>query len=319
MKKLPDHLGVWRRLEKSRFTITPPDQIPPDGIMDCTLSSLGLIRNARVRFNIEVQGEPHNFHVALIFRRHNRKYLGVGLGGWNSFCSIFNLTLQGFVRIPYGKESDIQQGKVYHCEVEFKGGFLRKFTINGQSIFPFENLSFRDSIGSTLRTGYLGLYANGGNSRATVALSVKRLPTQCFVITNIDGRLGRHTDARRRLFENVLKKAKISIIFIDSRDLTRERPLMTSIRSAILDSDIVIADTGTLKPPRGNVFYETGIAHTTGIPTVHIGPKANRFKKIVPSDLAKQFFILEHEIPNKLPETFKAILEARSGVFDYLS
>lgn len=307
----------WQQIEEGKFVSVTPSEGPGDGIHDCSLPQYGLVRNSRILFQIKALSSVHNFHAAVLFRKNGTKYLGAGLGGWNSLYSVFNRTLQGFMRLPLGSEQAIQKDRDYKFELEFRSGHLTNFKVDGEVIFPFNSLSLRDSLGSTVRFGHIGLYAYG-ETKAQVTLKVDALPARAFVVTNIDGKNGSKTNTRRDRFRSILEERGIKDIeFLDSRDLTRERPLMVKIGRAISDSDFTIVDLG-LGKPRGNVFYETGIAHSLGIPTVHVGPKATAFAKVVPSDLKAQFFVLEEELETKLPATVQAILDTPSGEFDYL-
>ena len=74
----------------------------------------------------EVLSDPEGFHAAVIFRKNGLQYLGAGLGGWNSFYSLFHRTQDGgFIYLPRERESKIQQGQTYNFEVEVQSGFIR--------------------------------------------------------------------------------------------------------------------------------------------------------------------------------------------------
>jgi hypothetical protein len=305
---------LWRQLGARRFENLPlsPDILAkPLPTNDCTLRQFGLVRNARITFSIEVLEQPHQFHAAVLFRKNGEKYLGAGLGGWSSNYSIF-VKNRGFVfGHPMGREIAIQKGRTYQFILEFKAGFITKFTMDDENLI-FDDFSIKKLLGSTLSNGNIGLYAYG-DTKVSFSLSVKKLPTRCFVVTNID----RKTDKRRRSLSRLLEPLGLEVLFSDARELSRDHPLMKKIQDGMVRSDLVICDFGFGKP-RPNVFYETGLAHSLGIPTVHLGPVMKAFNRIVPSDLRAQFFVLEHELKTKLPETVKSILESHSGDFNYL-
>lgn len=310
----------WRRIDRNVFEHRGKQLAAgADGIHDCTVPEFGMIRNALVKFDVEVRSEPTNFHAAVLFRKNGKDYLGAGLGGWNSYYSIFYRSYtQGFTRIAVGSESHIQKGRTCKFEVEFRSGILHAFKKDGESLLP--TFSFRDSLACNLRLGHIGVYAYD-RTQVRLFLDVCERPNRCFVITNINGALGKETTKRRRIFERLLPNKYYKLEFNDSRDLTREHPLMPKIRQAIVESDVVIVDLGrALGGPRPNVYYELGIAHSIGVPTIHIGPSQARFsdKRIVPSDLRSQYFILEEEIKAKLAPTVKGILDAHAGSFNYL-
>lgn len=311
-------MRYWQKVDSDIFETVPPpaDQMPSDLILDSAILDLGIIRNATIRFSITPLGVADNFHAAVLFRKNGSSYLGVGLGGWFSYYSVFHRALNGFFRIPVGDRRSINDGHTYVFECEFKGMFLSDVTLDGESLRHFQNLSLRDALACTLRVGHVGLYAYG-TTRARMQLHLTPLPVKCFIITNIDGVNGADTDVRRQRFIEVMTSNGITDVeFHDSRDLTREHPLMPRIKQAILGSDFVITDLG-LGEPRGNVYYETGIAHSVGIPTIHVGPDTSSFEK-VPTDLKQQFFILDHELDATLAKTVRAILESRSGDYEYL-
>lgn len=237
------------------------------------------------------------------------------MGGWGSYYSVFNRTLQGFIRMPMGNLNSVQKNKKYSFNMEYRGGFLVQLKLNDELLLPFQDFSFKGSLASTMSNGHVGLYSYG-SSQANLSLKVNRKPARCFIITNINGDNGAITTQRRERFKKILGN---EVELLDSRDLTRERPLMTKIKSAIVEADLVIADFG-LGTPRPNVFYETGIAHSIGVPVIHIGPKTKLFKnpRIVPSDMRSQFYILEEEINNKLKITAEKILESHHRNAGYL-
>jgi len=310
----------WRRLQRNVFEHRGKQLAAgADGMHDCTVPELGIIRNALVKFDVEVRSGPTNFHAAVLFRKNGKDYLGAGLGGWNSYYSVFYRNyLRGFTRLAIGSEADIQKGRTYRFELEFRSGTLRNLKKDGESLFP--PLSLRDSFECDLLRGHVGVYAYDRTS-ARVSLDVRKTPNRCFIITNINGPLGAETTKRRRLFAKYLPAETFNLEFMDSRDLTREHPLMPKIRQAIVESDIVIIDLGRpLGRPRPNVYYELGIAHSVGVPTIHIGPSQASFanKRIVPSDLRSQYFILEEEIKPKLVLTVQKILDVHRGSFNYL-
>jgi hypothetical protein len=320
MTQVKTESPYWRRLERNVFEHRGKQSAAgEDGMHDCTVPELGIIRNASVKFDIEVKSGPTNFHAAVLFRKNGKDYLGAGLGGWNSYYSVFSRgNTRGFTRIAIGGESQIQEGRTYKCEIEFHSGILHVFKKDGESLLPM--FSFRDSLASDLRLGHIGVYAYN-LTWARLYLDILKKPNRCFVITNINGALGRETTKRRRIFERLLPPKSFNLEFCDSRDLTREHPLMPKIRQAIIESDIVIVDLGrALGEPRPNVYYELGIAHSVGVPTIHIGPSQTKFsnKQIVPSDLRSQYFILDEEINSKLSATVKGILDAHAGGFNYL-
>ena len=304
--------SYWSQIDENRYENQVGQK--DDVFLDCTLTPMGLYRNAQIKFSIEVLSVPQGFHAAVLFRKNGLQYLGAGLGGWASYYSLFHRTQDGgFIGLPRDREHKIQQGKTYHFEIEVQSGFVRSMTMNDETLFP-STISIRDSLGANLRNGHIGLYAYD-QTRARIELTVTRRPTRCFIITNIDGKQGRCTDQRRQRFESIINDPEIE--FLDSRDLSREHPLMSKIRQAIMESDAVLADFG-LGDPRPNVYYETGIAHSVGVPIVHVGPRMKKLSCSIPSDMKAQFYILEEELDTKLPLTFKTILDANAESFDYL-
>ena len=300
----------WAQIDEHQYE-SQPGQPSSDRLHDCTLTSLGRYRNATITFAIKALSSSHEFHAAVLFRKNGVHYLGAGLGGWGSYYSLFHHTERGFSHLLFESERKIQQDQVYHFEIEVKSGFIRSFAMNGEALFP-SPISLRDSsLRSYLRNGHIGLYA-WDQTTAQITLTVTPHPTRCFIITNIEGR---RTDKRRQRLQAILADPQIE--FLDSRDLSRDYPLMTKIRKTIMESDLVLADFGFGKP-RGNVYYETGIAHSVGVPTIHIGPRATDFSQIVSSDMKAQFYILEEELDAKLHLTVTSILDANEGNFDYL-
>ena len=274
------------------------------------------MRNGEIRFDILPVGEiSRDFHIAVLIRKNGEKYLGAGLGGWGGYYSVFNRTLQGFIRMPMGSLNSVQKNKKYSFSIEYQGGFLVQLKLNDELLLPFQDFSFKGSLASTMSNGHVGLYSYG-SSQAKLSLKVIKKRARCFVITNINGNNGKITSQRRKRFERILGN---EVELLDSRDLTRESPLMTKIKSALVEADLVIADFG-LGTPRPNVFYETGIAHSVGVPVIHIGPKNKLFRdpKIVPSDMRSQFYILEEEIDCKLGATVEKILESHHRKAEYL-
>lgn len=307
--------SAWVQVAANKYKCCPPKH-SDNKIYDCTLPKIGRVRNGEIRFEILPVGEVSpDFHIAILFRKNGEKYLGAGLGGWGSYYSVFNRTLQGFIRMPMGSINSVQRDKKYSFSLEYRGGFLVQFKLNEELLLPFQGFSFRDSLASTMSNGNIGLYSYG-NSQASLSLRVSKKPARCFIITNIDGDGGMDTTRRRKRFKKILGS---EVELLDSRDLTRESPLMAKIKSAIVEADLVIADFG-LGTPRPNVFYETGIAHSVGVPTIHIGPKAKLFhnRKRVPSDMRSQFYVMEEEIDAKLGLTVKAILEKHHRNAEYL-
>ena len=251
---------------------------------ECTLCEAGLVRNARVDVSITPKSDPNGFHAALLLRKNGIQCIAIGLGGWGSYFSVFHRTNSGgLIYVPRDSSDRIRKGQIYHFSAVLRSGFLTDLSLNGETVFPTP-ISLRDSLQCSLHFGSVGLYAYG-LTRAEVQFSVEKLPSRCFVVTNIDGPGGKDTDARRRRLGRLLKPLNVEIS--DSRDLTRDHPLMKKIHTAIAEADFVIVDFG-LGEPRGNVYYEAGIAHSCGVPTVHIGPASERFGDLVPSDLKAQ-------------------------------
>lgn len=276
-------------------------------IWERAIDKYGLVRNARIRFTIKVLDAVHGFHVAVLFRKNGIRYLGAGLGGWTSDYSIFSRSEEvGFVRLAIGDGSMIQKDRSYKFDMLVKAGYITSVTLDGESIIS--ELSIRDSLRSFLRTGHIGLYAYD-RSLAEVSLKIRRLPADCFVITN----LGRGIEGRRSFLTDLMQGLGVSLRFIDARDLSRDHTLMSRIRQALVHSDLVLADFG-FGDPRPNVYYETGIAHSIGVPTIHI----TKSMRSIPSDLKSQFFVLEKELKPRLRETVKTVLSKNEAEYNYL-
>ncbi len=309
----------WTEIKKNVFEHKVPGDVSyEDGYHDCSIPKWEMVRNAEINFEIEMFSKPAGYHAAVLFRKNGYNYLGVGLGGWDYHFTLFNYTQYGgFKFYPLGNRGSgdkIIEGTKYQFHLEFKGGFITSFKLNQieQLLIP-ENFSLKDSLGSDLRKGAIGLYAYD-RTQARIKLEVNPKPVRCFIITNIDKKTKKRRIDLKKL---IRKKIGEKIKFHDSTFLTRERPLMQRIKNAIIESDFVIADHG-FGEPRPNVYYETGIAHSIGMPVIHIGPNHENFNKIIPSDLRNQFFILAHELEKKLPETVKKILNLHNSSFNYL-
>lgn len=280
-------------------------------INDCTLPRFGILRNARLTCTIELLNEVDDVHAAVLFRKNGSEYLGAGLGGWRSNYSLFVRNRAGIVGYPIGVESNISRGQDYEITIEFRAGLITHFSTNGENLI-LDPVSIWDTLHSALARGHVGLYT-WNVTQARFGLSVERLPNRCFVITNIN----EGTLSRRNRLTALLQSQRIECELIDATGLRHERPLMRKIKEGITSADFVIADFGFQKP-RNNVFYETGIAHSLGVPTIHLGPSGAEFDKVVPSDLKAQFFILEHELDQELPATVRKILLCALGNYDYL-
>jgi len=308
--------GHWKR-DGGSFVNKPLSDAVPDGrlpINDCTLLHYGVIRNARIQFEITILDGSAPFHAAILFRKNGDQYLGAGVGGWSSQYSLFARSREAIGSgCIIGRGTSIERRRVYKFELEFRAGYIWRFSVDGENQFSAP-LSIQDTLRSPLSRGHLGLYTYGSTKARINFVKVDQLPNRCFVITNINDK----TYARRRRLAGILRKydCKLKCELLDARDLRRERPLMRKIKEGIISSDFVIADFG-FQDPRPNVLYETGIAHSLGVPTIHLAPRAKDFDKIVPSDLKAQFFILEEELDKELPKTAQEIIESCSGNFDY--
>ena len=275
-----------------------------------TLLGYGTIRNAEIDFSIKIISPQTSIHAAILFRKNGDYYLGAGVGGWSSQFSLMARNKTGIIGFPIGQEYSIQSNKNYDCKVTFESGFITNFECYNEKLI-IDNFSIRDSLGSGLSSGKIGLYS-WNKTVAEISLSVKKLPIVGFVITNFDS----GKEKRRKKLLEILKNNNIDCKLIDADELTQEHPLMVKIKEGIIKSDFIISDFGP--EPRPNVYYETGIAHSLGLPTIHIGVDQSQFNEIVPSDLRAQFFILEHEIDKKLPNTVKEILNNNFGIYNYI-
>lgn len=307
--------SLWRQ-EGDAFVNEPfSPEMPSGGLPanEFTLPTVQPIRNAALDCQIEPLSEPVNFHAGVLFRKNGSHYLGAGIGGWRSRLSLFARDRDRIAGLPIGMETSIVPHHPYHIVVECRAGYITNFAVDGERQI-LESVSIKDALGSRLAGGHIGLYAWAQTS-ARFSVKVTALPNRCFMITNISEGTRRRQAYFARLLQSA--KAKHDLQFLDATDLSREQPLMRKIKEGITSSDFVIADFG-FEEPRPNVLYETGIAHSLGVPTIHIGPSKECFGRIVPSDLKAQFFLLREEVATRLPATVDAILEARLGNFDYL-
>ena len=304
----------WEEVEKEVYRNKPLEDIPLRDKLatnEATLLEYNIIRNAEIEFKIKILSKSPSIHAAILFRKNGDYYLGAGVGGWGSKYSLMARTKNRIIGFPIGLESSIKINEDYNFKVRFESGHITKFNCNNEDLI-IDNFSIMDSLGVGFTSGNIGLYA-WDKTESELSLNVKVLPNIGFIITNIDTEKG----TRKKYFENILKQNQIDCELIDARDLTNELPLMAKIKEGIIRSDFVISDFG-FDNPRPNVYYETGISHSLGIPTIHIGPSPDDFDDVIPSDLKAQFFILEGDVEKNLPITIKKVLENKSSIFKYI-
>jgi hypothetical protein len=304
----------WEKIGPYKFRNKPLVQYPKDGLLTNVGTIIGSpkIRNAEVDFQIKIIKKTSSLHAAILFRKNGDYYLGAGLGGWSSKFSLMARNTGRINGFQIGNEQSININTIYNFKLKFESGFITKFSCNGEDQV-LDNISINDSLNSVLTSGNFGLYA-WDQTEAEISLSIKELPNIGFLISNMHPSKG----TRKDTFQQILNDNNIKCKLIDARNLTNERPLMSKIKEGIIRADFVISDFGYELPPRPNVFYETGISHSLGTPTIHIGPTSEKFADMISSDLRAQFFILENDLEKNLPATVKSILESNSGIYKYI-
>ncbi|MDD5258509.1 MAG: hypothetical protein PHD29_00885 [bacterium] len=272
-----------------------------------------LARNLKIIFRIKINdSDPKGSHIAMTIRKNpGGDCYGIGLGGWKSYVSFFEVKNKYIYSVSsIGLSDRIQAGKGYKFEIVFKSNKIKELKCDGEIIF--ENMLLRNAL---LRGNY-GLYAYDFTDGELEILEEEDLGLSCFVLHRIDlDSQSRINDIKKILDANGIKINEI----IDSTSIVTYPGLMQSIMNKIIDVDFVISDfsEGELRP---NVAYETGIAHSHNIPTIHL---LNSYEGDIKglSDLGGQYFIIkgDNNWEEKLKKDIKHILNAEKSTVNYLS
>lgn len=275
----------------------------------CPLPEEQAYRNARIKFPVRfVDNKSAGNTGAICFRYVDYSHCyGAGLGGWECKFSFFERGDYGFRRQSFGADDAIQIGSEHVFEIAYRANRLLHFNHvlpSGKTMPLIHDLLLHRAY----LTPDIGLYAFQETPAHIEILENEDLKIRCFLLCRIDP----HTNFTIRDIQRVLQDNGVDPILRTSEDLVTYPGLMQTISNEILESDFVIADfRGGLRP---NVAYETGISHALNLPTIHlIDNLADR-----PSDLGSQYFIMENQLPQKLPRDVKMILSQKVSNVRYL-
>ena len=264
-------------------------------------------RNADLQFSIQFHRGAKDYHAALCFRMYDMQHCyGVGLGGWSGEYSFFKHTDLGFEPHPFGQESAIRPETQYEFKLRFRSNRLESFALLRPKRIDILSEKVLDRA---LMRGGLGVYAYGGQTRATVRLIKYRdLGMRAFMLAPIDGKL----KDKIHPINKILRKHRVRLKIYHSNKIETHPGLMSSIMRWIMKSDFVISwfQDGL----RENVAYETGVAHALNIPTIHVTDDNCK----LPSDLGSQFYIRMRDLERKLPLDVEAIRNMNTNDLHYL-
>lgn len=281
MKKLTDYLplyGQWTKQEENiKFTHQEAE------------SSHGLalfshdLEDGEIQANIRLAGDITRSGAMIVFRANSQEhYYAAGIGGWNNAYSVMEGNHLRFTQLAgAGNIANIEAGRTYQLKVVIEG---QKVDLFVDSIRVISYASLSRQTGTSI-----GLFGFKETPEAVFShVTVSSTHPKAFVAMQFSEP---YNEVYRDAVEPLVKEIGFEPVRID--DVHGPSIIINDIINNLSESSIVIAE---ISEKNANVYYELGLAHAFGKPTLLLATKGTS----LPFDVASHRCIFyENTIPGR--------------------
>ncbi len=258
--KLVPLIGKWKTRRSSLEFLGSEERF---GI---ALSDQKIARGS-IQVSATISAHGQSAGIIMGYEPEKRSGLMVTIGGWHSAYSIGRIAIEQLGTSAsalslIGKEDVLVPGHKYEMKITVEGVVI-SLSVDGAIVLQHK-------LGSPLQNRQIGLYAYAEKQKLTIAeLRLRPSPRKAFVVMPF-------REPFDTLFQEVIFPVakKFNVKAERAKDIYRPGVIIEDIIDGLENSDVVIADVGTLTPDdpvhhfNPNVYYEVGYAHRVGTPLI---------------------------------------------------
>lgn len=259
MQTLTDYLslyGKWSR-EENDIIFTSNN---------CEDSSHGLalfgydLEDGRIEVDITLSGEINHGGAMIVFRANGQeRYHAAGVGGWDNAYSLNEGNHLRLSRLAgVGSSANVESGRTYRVKVALEGQKVDLF-IDSIKVISFPNLPRQTGTS-------VGLFCSKTISKAVFSnYKVSSSRPKAFVAMQFSEP---YNEVYRDAVEPLIKEIGFDPLRID--DIYGPGIIVNDIMNNLSEASIVLAE---ISERNANVYYELGLAHALGKPTLLMASK----------------------------------------------
>jgi len=295
METLTNYLSLYGKWSKSNDQITFCSG--DSGEESHGLSLFGYdLEDGEIEVDIELSGDGDLKHAGamIVFRANGQeKYYAAGIGGWDSAYSLMEAEHLRFTRLAgVGSNSNVEPNRTYRVRVVLEGQKVDVF-VDSIKVISYPNLPRQTGTS-------VGMFCFRGSTKVIFAnYKVSSSRPKAFVAMQFSEP---YNEVYRDAVEPLVKEIGFDTLRVD--DVYGPGIIINDIINNLSEASIVIAE---ISEKNANVYYELGLAHALGKPTVLMAAKGTS----LPFDVGPHRCIFyENTIPgrNKLQESLKRSL-----------
>lgn len=257
------------------------------------------LEDGQVEAEIELTGDVEHGGAMIVFRANGQeKYYAAGIGGWDNAYSLFEGSNLRTTRLAgVGSNANIEINRKYKLKIVLEGQKVDIF-VDSIKVISYPNLPRQTGTS-------VGMFCFRALDKVTFSnYKVSSSRPKAFVAMQFSDP---YNEVYRDAVEPLVREIGFDPLRID--DVHGPGIIINDIRNSLSESSIVIAEISERNP---NVFYELGVAHALGKPTVLLAAKGSS----LPFDVGPHRCIFyENTIPGrgKLQEALKRSLMSLLG------
>ncbi len=287
--------------EHARFRSGMGDQTPRNEESSHGLALLGRsLDDGVLECAIELPAPSQHSGAFIVFRANGQsRYFAAGLGGWdNAYTLLEGHHLSATRLASAGNISNLVPGRSYRLLLALDGQRVQ-VNVDDVRVIDYDRLPNTGGAG-------MGLFAFRGSGEAAFGpmLIDDRRPNAFVAMQFSEPYNEVYRDAIKPLIEEIGYEP------VRADEISQPGIILNDIWSQLTEASVVIAEVTDANP---NVYYEIGVAHALGKPTILLALKGTR----LPFDLGPHRCIYyENSIPGRarLIESLRSSLSAVLGI-----